>query len=296
MTVYPHLICLVVLGTLAANIYALRFDFDNVYKASPNSRVVSNGKFNILLWSHGRSASTTLSFSAAESLGMSFRGRPETFSSARLTTDSFTKCFDTDASLFVQVKPTQPGSESFCGTNFSELECVQRLMRLAKKTGIDLVVVNRRQNLLETLVSAFELTHNLFRLQNFTLNELIEHFLQLEVGFVEAKILGMPIVELDFIDSAYFTCNAVNKIAAGLAKIGFSLNHTCQTHTKQVTVSSDLLHESFEKRLPPEVYKRVVAELTGTPFEWMLDSNSHTWPASIQNPCSNIVNCLPYKG
>lgn len=267
---------------------------------------VNSSEGIVLLWSHGRSGSSTLGATIAQNLNLQYcNGAEEAFSVVVLTANSLRNCSQSGGIRFVQVKPKHiPGVNPQC------IECSQSLIKIhdffsmAKDNGVRYVITNRRQNALAALISSVErnradqITDYQFKrvyLRNF--------YVFLEVGYLQSLILGFPTMETDFGEVTTAPCNITMRLHNSLTNHwpGYDVTppptlSSCAIVNRQVHVNETGLHEPYEARVPPIVYQHIVHELKGTPYEWMLDPDAMSWPATDaqKNPCEIISHCLTH--
>lgn len=265
-------------------------------------------RMGLLLWSDGRSATKSLFDTLQASLDMKFcNGRKEPFicipgdgrhpnSQDCPTTQRLKKCIKRDGYIYgAHIKPIHLNR----GTGPKDLTNPWMLMgSAARKVGIELVVSVLRENFLARMVSDFDLQFtevgrhkgmqkgsqewldiaDKFFLRRKLKQAFAEEFKRYKQGVKAARLKNISILEFTFADLTTDMCNVVQQIATAMRKLGWAAylnrpemleNPACQVLVGHTEVSDH--KQDLAGRIGEPAAQKVIKQLTGSKFEWMLD-------------------------
>mmetsp|Transcript_11949 Transcript_11949/g.23713 ORF Transcript_11949/g.23713 Transcript_11949/m.23713 type:complete len:348 (+) Transcript_11949:99-1142(+) len=183
----------------------------------------------------------------------------------------------------------------------SLLKTPEAFFSAAKEVGFGLVVTSFRDNQLARAVSSFELTGNTMKgTARFMSQKLVASFeddiLEFNRAVSAAHATGFRVLAITFDEIVGDLCRTAKRIAnaAGCSGAQDSSQKTstqkdgfaCRVengHTEQSHHGLDLVG-----RVGAQAAQGIVRQLTGTPYEWMLDLNASSWPSGTPRPVSPL--------
>lgn len=290
----------------------------NLGKAIGERNVVRTVKRKgILLFSEGRSATTSISNTLVNSniTSLSFcNGHKESFILNPPTRKRLDRCFHgrNNDIVYAHVKPIHI-------KNYEKAIEVIKFINNAHAAGFGFIIVNKRQNALARAISSAELKYeSLVRESSRAANKQKELFLQMEsrfskpsnlISFIEtnyvaielgrmrAQVLGMALLEFDFVDLIQNLCSVSEKITFLMSEIGYirkaDLNNVKCTEVKAKSFKSNQHRtKTLAERVGTKSARILTDFFSETPYSWMLNLSATEWPETKRNPCYSIRNCL----
>jgi len=157
--------------------------------------------------------------------------------------------------------------------------------RTSRDLGARFVVASRRENMLAQLISSYELTtgfdgdhktdHKKFRNITGHFERSVNQYNDAVRGAMKA---GFEILPTSFNEIVGDLCGTTQRIAK-------AANCTCYKCLQEVQHTGTSRREKTpENRIGRAAWASVKAQLSGTPYEWMLDLKASWWPKGVRRP------------
>ena len=252
----------------------------------------SIGCESTILLAQGRSATSTLAYSVVGSTGMRFcsgddfnwfrSGFKEPFRKYfKPSVEFLEKCmyYLGETGALIHVKP-----EHLVRFDDAELRTPFEFFRAAKRAGFKNVITTFRENMLDREISSYQQAvsrgeAHLFHTANFIeyLEDLIELY---NVAFGAALANDFNLATYPLSNLARDTCGVVQSLAMTALQCD-AAKFACVEEQRQRGVST---YGSMESRVGHQAAEDLTEQLTGTPYEWMLNRNTTEWPSDVVRP------------
>eukprot|EP00470_Lotharella_oceanica_P007458 CAMPEP_0170198552 /NCGR_PEP_ID=MMETSP0040_2-20121228/68829_1 /TAXON_ID=641309 /ORGANISM="Lotharella oceanica, Strain CCMP622" /LENGTH=257 /DNA_ID=CAMNT_0010448559 /DNA_START=279 /DNA_END=1052 /DNA_ORIENTATION=- len=235
-----------------------------------------------------------------------------------VTKDKMEGCMATsgkNGGVFVHVKPEHITKDRAAKVD-GEILDPEGFFKAMKEAGFNHVVLNFRDNLLAREISSYELHTDpdvketyeatspeeieALRKQYFFDVNLPERFEFLTKRFNRcakaAKDAGLPITAFTFPEVVGDLCGTVKNVVAKAAiHAKEASEEECQPpvwkacQTEVIHMDTSHRAKTLEERVGDKAAKYIRESITGTPYEWMLDTSKQVWPEDVHRPIDPIL-------
>ena len=207
------------------------------------------------------------------------------------------KCIDQKGSngWYLHVKPEHIQKRDTKGKN-QVLNTPDDFFAAAREVGFVAVVVNFRDNQLARQISSFEMSHGVGQKfgpgtpeflpdarRNFVEVNIINVFEEqaqlYNNAVLGAKHSGLHVEHLTFYNVTHKICDAAHVVAQ---VCGHCPKFECTEDVRNFNAAAH--KRSIDERVGPTAAASLAEQLTGTPYEWMLDLSASSWPSNVPRP------------
>jgi hypothetical protein len=250
----------------------------------------STGCESVILLSPGRTATDTISRTIVRSTSLRYCYEIKEYFSHGIqpSAGKLKNCYDEHkghGGVWIHVKPEHIHLDHSSGAS---LKTPEEFFEAAHEAGFKVVATSFRDNQLAREISSFEMKVGpsdslIEQINQQQANVQLVAFFEMKIqefnrGVQAAKTSRMAIVPITFSEIVEDVCGTGERVAAAAGCAEFTCSefdgHTDQSHHDRTLAG----------RVGNATAALIVKQLTGTPYEWMLDLDAITWPSNVARP------------